>query len=414
MISFVGVLSRAGTLSTPLTSTIPQFSAVLASNVRCFATSPKLSPKAAPKEVKSSSKGKAIPIPAKSIKPATKAAAPTTPSKAIKGETVKGSAAKGVAIAKGTSAKGVPVKGVPVKVATKGAAGGKAVPDKKEKEKPSKNKNAVVKEKERQKERESLLAAKRKEKDTLDRERERKIKEKEKNAAAQAKEKEKAAKEKEKEKEKVNKEKETRKAQQTKEKEREAEQKKKEKEKELKQKAKEQEESKKAKAREEREKLKKEKAERPKKPLSSYLAFANEIRPEIAEKNPTLKITEVLTEIGKRWGALTAEQKKKYEDQVSSDRDRYAKELKAYEVTHPRPPKRPATSFIVFFREIHEKTKQANPDASSIDIVKLIAKKWGTLTAEQKKPYDREAVKSKEKYLKERKAFEAQHERHSS
>jgi len=68
----------------------------------------------------------------------------------------------------------------------------------------------------------------------------------------------------------------------------------------------------------------------PKKNLSAYMFFAASIRPKIVAENSALKPTEILTRIGTEWGKLSAEQKKPYEKQAAADKDRYAKDLSAY------------------------------------------------------------------------------------
>ena len=49
-----------------------------------------------------------------------------------------------------------------------------------------------------------------------------------------------------------------------------------------------------------------------KKKLSSYMLFAKETRPTIKEELPDLTFGEVGKELGKRWRALTDEQKAEY------------------------------------------------------------------------------------------------------
>ncbi len=47
-----------------------------------------------------------------------------------------------------------------------------------------------------------------------------------------------------------------------------------------------------------------------KKPMSSFMIFANEIRPEIKRAEPELKITDIGRRLGERWRALLPEEKK--------------------------------------------------------------------------------------------------------
>jgi len=137
--------------------------------------------------------------------------------------------------------------------------------------------------------------------------------------------------------------------------------------------------------------------------------FARDARKDIVTKNPSIKVTEVLQEVGKRWANLSAEQKKKYESAAAKDKERYAKEMKVYEAKHPRPPKRPQTAFIAFYKATYSKIKAETPSAPMTQVCQSIGKQWNALSAEQKLPYENAAAASKERYLKERKTFEDKH-----
>ena len=49
-----------------------------------------------------------------------------------------------------------------------------------------------------------------------------------------------------------------------------------------------------------------------KKKLSSYMLFAKETRPKVKEEHPDFTFGETGKELGKRWRALTDEQKAEY------------------------------------------------------------------------------------------------------
>eukprot|EP00584_Thalassiosira_punctigera_P006296 CAMPEP_0172528858 /NCGR_PEP_ID=MMETSP1067-20121228/3092_1 /TAXON_ID=265564 ORGANISM="Thalassiosira punctigera, Strain Tpunct2005C2" /NCGR_SAMPLE_ID=MMETSP1067 /ASSEMBLY_ACC=CAM_ASM_000444 /LENGTH=67 /DNA_ID=CAMNT_0013312825 /DNA_START=127 /DNA_END=330 /DNA_ORIENTATION=+ len=57
---------------------------------------------------------------------------------------------------------------------------------------------------------------------------------------------------------------------------------------------------------------KKAKAGGKKKKLSSYMLFAKETRPKVIEENPDFTFGEVGKELGKRWRALSDEEKAEY------------------------------------------------------------------------------------------------------
>lgn len=72
-------------------------------------------------------------------------------------------------------------------------------------------------------------------------------------------------------------------------------------------------------------------ADPPKRPVTSFIRFSNELRDQVKKKNPELAQKEVLKVIGAEWKKLSEAQKKKYEDAYTKDRAKYEVELKAYE-----------------------------------------------------------------------------------
>ena len=72
----------------------------------------------------------------------------------------------------------------------------------------------------------------------------------------------------------------------------------------------------------------------PKRPMSSYMYFANEKREEVKKGNPKLSVTEVTKVLGEQWGKLREAGKggtKKYDQLAAKDSLRYQKEKEAYD-----------------------------------------------------------------------------------
>ena len=63
---------------------------------------------------------------------------------------------------------------------------------------------------------------------------------------------------------------------------------------------------------------------------SAYFFYAAEVRPGILKENPGLKITEVATEIGKRWKLLAEDDKIPFQELAAKDKARYEREMKDY------------------------------------------------------------------------------------
>jgi hypothetical protein len=75
----------------------------------------------------------------------------------------------------------------------------------------------------------------------------------------------------------------------------------------------------------------------PKRPLNSYLIFANEKRAEVKAANPAAKGTEVVSILAAKWRAMSAADKKPYDDKAALEKGRYLIEKKAYEESRPQP-----------------------------------------------------------------------------
>jgi hypothetical protein len=68
----------------------------------------------------------------------------------------------------------------------------------------------------------------------------------------------------------------------------------------------------------------------PKKALSAYMFFCADNREKVKADNPEFKVTEVTSELGKLWGALSEGDKKQYYDKAEKDKERYKKDMAGY------------------------------------------------------------------------------------
>ena len=83
----------------------------------------------------------------------------------------------------------------------------------------------------------------------------------------------------------------------------------------------------------------------PKRPLSAYILFSKHIRPEIKKKNPNLKPSEIMREIGKLWKTQYKDNAKKCEKWVKlakEDKERYQREIEEHNKTNNKEDKAPS------------------------------------------------------------------------
>ncbi|KAL3885390.1 hypothetical protein ACJMK2_025456 [Sinanodonta woodiana] len=71
----------------------------------------------------------------------------------------------------------------------------------------------------------------------------------------------------------------------------------------------------------------------PKQPLTGYVRFLNERREKLRQENPSLSFVEITRILGAEWSKLPQHEKQKYLDDAEKDKERYLKELEAYQRT---------------------------------------------------------------------------------
>jgi structure-specific recognition protein 1 len=187
--------------------------------------------------------------------------------------------------------------------------------------------------------------------------------------------------------------------------------------------------SKKSKGKASPKKKKKKDPNAPKRGLNSYMFFSKEMRPKIMEENPGLGMGEVGKLLGQKYKDLTDEEKAKYEKMAAADKTRYEEEMETYEKPEdsgdedesiasgkkkkkkakkdPNAPKNALTAFMFFNKDMRHKLKEENPDLSFGDLGRLVGEKFKALTDEEKAKYNKMSEDDKERYAKEKDAYDA-------
>jgi structure-specific recognition protein 1 len=161
----------------------------------------------------------------------------------------------------------------------------------------------------------------------------------------------------------------------------------------------------------------------PKKNKTSYIYFTNSRRDEIKAKNPDISFADLNKQLGAEFKALSAEDKKPWEDMAAADKERYSKEMEDYSAPEdndedsddsgaakpkkkkakkdPNAPKKAQSAYNYFMSQNRARIKEANPDATFGDIAKLISVEYKALSSEEKEKYNKMAKADKERYKKE-------------
>lgn len=122
----------------------------------------------------------------------------------------------------------------------------------------------------------------------------------------------------------------------------------------------------------------------PKRPPSAYLLYQNEVRKAMQEKFKDLPYKEVLGEIAKSWSALSAAEKKMYQDATAVAKESYNEKKSQYDLAHGIPEKAkkggiPVPAIVATPKALAIATPSDDDDDDDDDeeeeIVKVIPKK---------------------------------------
>lgn len=172
-------------------------------------------------------------------------------------------------------------------------------------------------------------------------------------------------------------------------------------------------------------KKKKHRAEgEPKRGLSGFMFFNNEVRPAVAEEIKAVTgkndIGATGKKIGEMWGLLSAQDKVKYDDLAAKDKERYKTELEAWTAAGGKKesgskkdkkkkdenkPKRATTAYFVFMNEVapalRAELKEKNGKVDVAVVSKQVGVMWNALDAAGKAKYEKAVAEDKLRYERE-------------
>lgn len=149
----------------------------------------------------------------------------------------------------------------------------------------------------------------------------------------------------------------------------------------------------------------------PRKSLSAYNLFVRERFAKLAKENDkALKSSDTGAQLkrvppaslvaatGNEWRALSAEEKKKYEEMARPDRERYEEQMANYQPPEKQNRKRNKTGYNIFFSAHVLRLKQSDSGVPSErgSVARLVGDAWKKMNADEKDYYEREADKQNE------------------
>jgi len=162
--------------------------------------------------------------------------------------------------------------------------------------------------------------------------------------------------------------------------------------------------------------------EAPKGRSSSYIFFCKEERQKVKDDNDGISNKDILVELGSRWKNLSDKKKKKFQKLAEADAERYKTEMANYTPSDEfkvgvgkkknakkEGPKRAWSAYIFFCAAERPKVKKEYKDMDSKEVMLELVQRWKALDDEDKEEYNQQAEEAKEKYLKEKEAWDEVH-----
>ena len=171
------------------------------------------------------------------------------------------------------------------------------------------------------------------------------------------------------------------------------------------------------------------KSKGPKNPVTAFYHFGRHMRKKLREESggKVVPAGVALQIVSERWKKLTAAEKAKYEAMAKADKERYLKELKAYDpvkfkelqdqareragsktsVNVRRKTDGPTKNLSAYYHFAREKRGEyKSQNMSHLDIQKQLSERWRSLADEDREKYKLMAIEDKTRYMRELKAYD--------
>ncbi|KAL7694315.1 putative High mobility group box domain-containing protein [Plasmopara halstedii] len=159
----------------------------------------------------------------------------------------------------------------------------------------------------------------------------------------------------------------------------------------------------------------------PKRALSAFMFFSNDIRDTVKKEMPDLQFLEISSEIGRRWKQISDEDRRPYDELAAADKRRYLEEKEDYvpdpsfestkgsrKKKDPNAPKRALSAYFFFCNDIRQEVRDENPNKKITEIATLLAEKWRALPDKKRAKYQKMNEEAKAKYQQEMDDYNAQ------
>ena len=124
--------------------------------------------------------------------------------------------------------------------------------------------------------------------------------------------------------------------------------------------------------------------------------------------------------------AISDSERAEWDKKALKDKERYQREMEHYvppdfsdddsddgfgkkkkkKKKDPNAPKRNMSAFFLYSNEVRDRVKEENPGIKFGEVAKIISKEFKELSADERAKWDAEAANDKERYLREKAAYE--------
>jgi len=138
---------------------------------------------------------------------------------------------------------------------------------------------------------------------------------------------------------------------------------------------------------------------KPKRPLSAYIFYANEKRPEFRSTYPDESLMSISKRIAETWATVT--DRSVYESKAAEAKKIYHAAMEEWRAKQPPKIKRPRTAYALFMQDIRSTLAAEFPDKGPRDLMVVVASRWKASDEATKNKYKQLADQDKERYARE-------------
>ncbi|KAL3774583.1 hypothetical protein ACHAWO_006882 [Cyclotella atomus] len=178
-----------------------------------------------------------------------------------------------------------------------------------------------------------------------------------------------------------------------------------------------------------RKKKKNQDPNRPKRNMSAFFLYSNAHRERVKQEQPDAKFGDIAKFLSVEFKALEPDEKAKWDDLASKDKERYQREMESYvppsdesdsdsddgkkkkkkkkQQKDPNAPKRNQSAFFLYSNATRAQVRTDNPDLAFGQVAQAISRNFKALPEEERAYWDEKAAADKERYQRELAEYKA-------